>query len=57
MNPNARLALAGVLLIFAGEAFCILGPLRFERAVHLTCHAAFYMGIAVVGLAAFRAYR
>lgn len=57
MNRNAKLALVGVLLIFGGEAFCILGPLRFEYAVHLVCHAMFYSGIAVVGYAAFRAYR
>lgn len=56
-HKETRLALAGVLLIVGGEAFCVLGPLRFERAVHLVCHAAFYCGIALVGVAAIRTYR
>ena len=40
----------GVILIFGGEAFCILGPLRYERAVHIACHAIFYLGIVLVAL-------
>jgi hypothetical protein len=56
-HKETRLALAGVLLIVGGEAFCVLAPLRFERAVHLVCHAAFYCGIALVVVAAIRTYR
>ena len=56
-NRNGSLALIGVLLIFGGEAFCLLGPLRFERVVHIACHAMFYTGIAIAAFGAFRAYR
>jgi hypothetical protein len=43
-----RLALLGVVLIFGGETFCLLGPMRYERGVHLSCHAVFYTGIVFV---------
>ena len=33
-----RFLLAGVLCIFGGESFCILGPLRYERLIHVACH-------------------
>jgi hypothetical protein len=46
------IALAGVLCIFGGEMFCILGPMRFEREVHLACHAILYSGIALVSSSA-----
>lgn len=39
---------AGVAAIFGGEALCLLGPLRYERAIHVICHVIFYAGIAVV---------
>ncbi len=34
-----RLVLLGVVLIFGGETFCLLGPIRYERVVHFSCHA------------------
>lgn len=43
-----RLVLLGVVLIFGGETFCLLGPMRYERVVHISCHAVFYTGIAFV---------
>lgn len=45
-----RLVAAGVLLIFGGEAFCILGP--HERIVHVSCHAALYAGMVLVAVGA-----
>jgi hypothetical protein len=45
-----RLVVAGVLLIFGGEAFCILGP--HERIVHGSCHAALYAGMVLVSVGA-----
>jgi membrane protein implicated in regulation of membrane protease activity len=57
MNANTGLVLAGVLMIFGGEAFCVLGPLAFERLVHITCHAVFYAGIGLVCVGAARRYR
>ena len=42
-----RLVAIGAALIFGGEAFCILGPLRYETIVHLTCHIALYSGMAL----------
>jgi hypothetical protein len=54
--PNSRskqrLVLLGVLFIFGGEAFCILGPMRYERVVHFSCHAVFYTGVALVSIGA-----
>jgi len=47
-----RLALAGTVLIFGGEIFCLVGPLRYERIVHLSCHAMLYGGVVLVGLGA-----
>jgi heme/copper-type cytochrome/quinol oxidase subunit 1 len=44
--------LLGVIFIFGGETFCVLGPLRYERVVHATCHAVLYAGIALVCLGA-----
>jgi hypothetical protein len=34
-----------VAFIFGGEAFCLLGPIRYERVVHFSCHVMFYTGI------------
>jgi hypothetical protein len=34
--------------IFGGEILCVAGPLRYERLVHLICHAILYAGIALV---------
>lgn len=47
MNRRAvvRVLLVGVVLIFGGEAICILGP--DERIVHVGCHAALYTGIVL----------
>jgi hypothetical protein len=39
-----RFLLAGVLGIFCGESFCILGPLRYERRIHVACHSILYSG-------------
>ena len=47
-----RLVLAGVLAIIGGEILCLTGPLRYERLVHLACHAILYGGIALVGAGA-----
>jgi len=54
MNPRTpqRLVLLGVLFLFGGEAFCLLGPLRYERVVHYGCLAVFYAGAAFVCLGA-----
>jgi hypothetical protein len=46
------LVLAGTIGIFAGEILCIVGPLRYERLVDVTCHAAIYAGIVLVLLGA-----
>jgi hypothetical protein len=43
-----RIVSLGVLLIFGGETFCLLGPMRYEHVVHITCHAVFYIGIMFV---------
>jgi hypothetical protein len=55
-NPRStvplRLILLGVAFLFGGEAFCLLGPMRYERIVHFSCHAVFYAGIAFVCLGA-----
>jgi hypothetical protein len=47
-----RLVLLGVVFLFGGEAFCLLGPIQYERVVHLSCHAVFYAGAAFVCLGA-----
>jgi hypothetical protein len=39
-----RFLLAGVLGIFCGESFCILGPLRYERRIHVACHSILCSG-------------
>jgi len=45
-SKNARVLLfAGVVCIFGGEALCILGPMRYERTVHMVCHSILYAGI------------
>ena len=46
------MVLLGVLLIFGGEAFCLLGP--HTDAVHVGCHAVLYTGIALVAVGAAR---
>jgi len=50
-KPAERLALLGVIFIFGGESYCILGPLCYERIIRIVCHAILYSGIALVGLA------
>ena len=45
-----RLVALGAALIFSGEAFCILGPLRYESIVYTTCHIALYTGITLVSI-------
>lgn len=52
MPRAVSMATAGVLGIFGGEALCILGPLEYERQVHLVCHVILYGGIACVAGAA-----
>jgi hypothetical protein len=53
-SPRSRtpqqLVLLGVAFLFGGEAFCLLGPMRYERIVHFSCHAVFYAGVAFVCL-------
>jgi protein-S-isoprenylcysteine O-methyltransferase Ste14 len=49
--PRALL-LAGVLMIFGGEAFCLLGPREDQAAVHRNCHRILYAGIALAGAGA-----
>jgi hypothetical protein len=41
---------AGVVLIFGGEASCILGP--DVSLVHIVCHAALYAGMLLVAVGA-----
>lgn len=41
-------AAVGVACIFGGEALCLLGPLAYERQVHLICHAILYGGVGLV---------
>jgi hypothetical protein len=47
MNRRAvvRVLLVGVVLIFGGEAVCIVGP--DQRVVHVGCHVALYTGIVL----------
>jgi len=47
-----RLAVVGTILIFGGEIFCLVGPLRYERLVHLSCHTILYAGIVLVSIGA-----
>jgi hypothetical protein len=46
------LAIAGASCIVGGETLCLLGPIRYERVVHVTCHLIFYAGIVSVVIAA-----
>jgi hypothetical protein len=41
-----------VIFIIGGETLCILGPIRYERIIHITCHTILYAGIGFVGLGA-----
>jgi len=44
-----RLTFAGTVFIVGGEIFCLVGPLRYERIVHVSCHTILlYAGIALV---------
>ena len=45
------LVLVGVSGIVGGEALCILGPLRCEHVIHVTCHVILYgaMGLSALG--------
>lgn len=47
-----RLTLIGTVFVLGGELFCLLGPLRYERIVHISCHTVLYAGIALVCLGA-----
>jgi hypothetical protein len=42
----------GVVFIFGGETFCILGPMRYEAVIHVVCHSILYSGMGLVGLGA-----
>jgi len=42
----------GVVFIFGGETFCILGPMRYEAVMFVVCHAILYSGMSLVGLGA-----
>jgi hypothetical protein len=46
------LSLAGALCVFGGELLCLLGPLHYQRLVHLVCHGILYAGMALVAVAA-----
>ena len=46
------LALVGASSIFGGETLCLVGPMRYERIIHITCHAILYAGAVSVALAA-----
>ena len=50
--PVRLIAVVGVLCIFGGEAFCILGPLQYERQIDVVCHAILYAGVGLIALAA-----
>ena len=56
-RPGTRALVIGTLLIVGGELLCILGPLRYQRAIHLVCHALFYAGVGLAAAGAWRAYR
>jgi hypothetical protein len=49
-RAQQRLVLLGVAFLFGGEAFCLLGSMRYERVVHFSCHAVFYTGAVLVCL-------
>ena len=46
------MAAFGVLGIFGGEALCLLGPLKYETAIHWICHTMLYAGVVCVAGAA-----
>jgi hypothetical protein len=52
MSLALRAAATGVAFIFGGEALCVLGPMAYERQVHLICHAILYSGVGLVVIAA-----
>lgn len=52
MSRTVRFAATGVACIFGGEALCLLGPIAYERWVHLICHAILYGGVVLVICAA-----
>jgi hypothetical protein len=41
---SLRLLFAGIACMVGAEAFCILGPLRYEKLVHIICHVIFLCG-------------
>ena len=43
-----RLLTVGILFLFGGDAFSLLGPMRFEHTVHFVGHVVFYAGFGVV---------
>jgi hypothetical protein len=43
-----RVLLVGVVLIFGGEAFCVLGP--HENSVHIACHVVLYAGMFLLSV-------
>jgi hypothetical protein len=45
-------AATGVACIFGGEALCLLGPMAYERQIHLVCHVILYSGVGLVVIAA-----
>ena len=47
-----RAVATGVFCIFGGEALCLLGPMAYERQVHLICHAILYGGVGLVVIGA-----
>jgi len=55
--PIRLIAVVGVLCVFGGEAFCILGPRQYERQIHVICHAILYSGVGLVAVAALLHWR
>jgi len=43
-----RLLTVGIVFLFGGEAFSLLGPMRFEHTVHFVGHVVFYAGFSLV---------
>jgi peptidase E len=49
-SPIRTTLMVGILFLSGGEAFCLLGPIRYEHLVHIVCHVVFYAGFALVCL-------
>jgi len=54
---SKMLLVLGVVLIGGGEGLCIVGPLRYEHIIHITCHIILYSGVMVCVLGALLHYK